>query len=259
MGTAPASGWLVGQYRRRRVPMPLALWAVLAGGFAATVSVLTLLLAGAAAAGLIGVPATVGCAVLLAGGTAGLVVAAHHLSSVEDWLGRHRRLPGVGLAERIAGRAAEVAGFRATVPGGAQVFALSLGNWGMDVLCLVAAFAGLGLPVPWRAVLFAYATAQVAGSLAPVPGGIGFVEGGMIGAFALTGTPAAAAAVATIVYRLITTFGVAGVGSVTLLAITHREPQEAELHGQAAALDRQAGEAGADGQVDEASPETQAS
>src|SRR5580698_6938625 len=46
-GTAPASGWLVGQYRRHGIPMPLALWAVIAGGFAATVSVLFLLLMGA--------------------------------------------------------------------------------------------------------------------------------------------------------------------------------------------------------------------
>jgi len=249
-GTAPASGWLVGQYRRRRIPMPLALWAVLAGGFAASVSMLVLLLAGAAIAGLIGPLAIAGCAVLLVGVTAGLVWASHHVREVERWLGRHRQLPGVHLVERVTGRAAEVARFRASVPGGAQVFGLSLGNWGMDVLCLVAAFAGLGLPVPWRAVLFAYATAQVAGSLAPVPGGIGFVEGGMIGAFALTGTPAADAAVATIVYRLITTFGVAGIGSITLVAITHREPREAELYGPAAELATRAKGAGKAGGAD---------
>src|ERR1700722_17435764 len=52
-GTAPASGWLVGQYRRRAVPMPLALWSVLAGGFAATVSILLLLLVGASIAGML--------------------------------------------------------------------------------------------------------------------------------------------------------------------------------------------------------------
>jgi hypothetical protein len=235
-GTAPASGWLVGQYRRHGIPMPLALWAVLAGGFAATVSVLALLLLGATIAGLVGLLAAAGCAVLLVAGATGLVWCIHHLPTVERWLGRHRRLPGVHLAERLAGRAAQVVRFRATVPGGTQVFALSLGNWGLDVLCLVAAFAGLGLPVPWRGVLFAYATAQVAGSLAPVPGGIGFVEGGMIGAFALTGTPAADAVVATIVYRLITTFAVAGIGSIALLVVSRRHAVGAELEGEAAVL-----------------------
>ncbi len=243
-GTAPASGWLVGQYRRHGIPMPLALWAVLAGGFAATVTVLTLLLVGAAVAGLIGVVATVGCAVALFGGAAGLVIVVHHVGAVERWLaGRHR----VRLAERVAGWAAQMVRFRATVSGGTEVFALSFGNWGLDVLCLVAAFAGLGLPVPWRSVLFAYATAQVAGSLAPLPGGIGFVEGGMIGALALTGTPAADAVAATLIYRVITTFGVAGIGTIGLFVVSRREPELAQLEGRAAALARKAADADRDG------------
>jgi hypothetical protein len=235
-GTAPASGWLVSQYRRHGIPMPLALWAVIAGGFTATVSMLLLLLSGAAIARLIGLWATVGCAVALVAGTAGLVWCVHHLSSVDAWLRRHCRIPGVPLVQRLVDRAAGVMQFRATVPGGAQVFALSLGNWGLDVVCLITAFALLNLPVPWRAVLFAYSAAQIAGSLAPVPGGIGFVEGGMIGAFALAGTPTGNAIVATVIYRLITSWGVAGVGSLALLVVNHRDPEEAQLHGDAAAM-----------------------
>jgi putative heme transporter len=237
-GTAPASGWLVSQYRRHGIPMPLALWAVLAGGFTATVSVLALLLAGSAVAGLIGVWVTLGCALLLVGGTAGLVAAVHHLPAVDTWLRRHCRVPGVPVLQRAIDRTAKVMQFRTTVSGGAQVFLLSLGNWGLDVVCLISAFAVLNLPVPWRAVLFAYAAAQVAGSLAPVPGGIGFVEGGMIGAFALAGTPAGNAIVATVIYRLITCWGVAGVGSLALLIVNHRTPEEAQLHGEAAAIAR---------------------
>src|SRR5580698_5507242 len=84
-GTAPASGWLVGQYRRREIPMPLALWAVLAGGFAATVSILTLLLAGAAIARLIGPLGTLGCAAALAAGATLVVVAAHRLPALSRW------------------------------------------------------------------------------------------------------------------------------------------------------------------------------
>jgi uncharacterized protein (TIRG00374 family) len=235
-GTAPASGWLVGQYRRHGIPMPLALWAVLAGGFAATVSVLLLLLAGATIAGLIGVWATVACAVALVAGTVGLVASAHHVRRVDEWLRRHCRVPGVPLLQRAMDRIAGVMQFRASVSGGAQVFVLSIGNWGLDVVCLATAFAVLDLPVPWRAVLFAYATAQIAGSLAPVPGGIGFVEGGMIGAFALAGTPTGNAIVATVIYRLITTWGVAAIGSLALVLVNHRRPEEARLHGDAAAL-----------------------
>jgi len=93
-GTAPASGWLVGQYRRRRIAMPLALWAVLAGGFAAAVSILLLLLVGAAIAGLIGPLAVVGCAAALVGGSVLVVVAAHRLHALSAWLDRHTRRGG---------------------------------------------------------------------------------------------------------------------------------------------------------------------
>jgi uncharacterized protein (TIRG00374 family) len=237
-GTAPASGWLVGQYRRHGIPMPVALWAVLAGGFAAAISVLTLLAVGAGVAGLIGIAATVGCLAAIGAFTVSSVAVVHHLPTVDRWLRRHCEVPGVPLAQRLVAKLSEVVGFRATVPGGAQVFALSVGNWGLDVVTLISAFALLGLPVPWRAVLFAYATAQVAGSLAPVPGGIGFVEGGMIGAFALAGTGPGPAVVATVVYRVITSLAVAGVGSLMILVVTHRQPATAELREPASSLDR---------------------
>jgi hypothetical protein len=237
-GTAPASGWLVSQYRHHGIPMPLALWAVLAGGFAATVSMLGFLLAGAAVAGLIGWPVTVGCAAALVAGTAALVTGAHHLPTLDRFLRGHARIPGLPLLQRTIDRLAGVMQFRATASGGTQVFVLSIGNWGLDIVCLITAFAVLNLPVPWRAVLFAYAAAQIAGSLAPVPGGIGFVEGGMIGAFALAGTPTGNAIVATVIYRLITNWGVAAVGSLALVFVNRRTPKAAHLHGDAATLAR---------------------
>jgi uncharacterized membrane protein YbhN (UPF0104 family) len=63
----------------------------------------------------------------------------------------------------------------------------------------------------------------------------------MIGAFALAGTPAGNAIVATVIYRLITCWGVAGVGSLALLIVNHRTPEEAQLHGEAAAIARDDG------------------
>jgi len=221
-GTAPASGWLVGQYRRRSISMPLAMWAVLAGGFAAVVSILVLLVVGAAIAGLLSPLEAVGCAVVVFGGGAALITVVHRLSAVESWLdvrGRHRWARGL---RGLATRAAAIVQFRMTVPTGAHVLALSLANWTLDVFCLVASFEVLGRPIPWHAVLFAYAVAQVAGSLAPVPGGIGFVEGGMVGAFALVGSPAGDALAATIVYRAITCWAVAAVGSLMLFVIQRR-------------------------------------
>ncbi|MGH9088587.1 MAG: lysylphosphatidylglycerol synthase transmembrane domain-containing protein [Acidimicrobiales bacterium] len=239
-GTAPASGWLVTQYRRHDVPLPLALWAVIAGGFAASLSVLLILLCGATIAGLLGPWVFAAFLFLLASAGVAGVVASHHLPAVRRWLDRERRLPGLRLARRAAHHSGEIMQFRATVPGGAWVYVLSIGNWTLDVVVLAAAFLVVALPVPWRALLFAYAAAQVAGALAPVPGGIGFVEGGMIGAFAAAGTPAGEAVVATVIYRLITTLGMAGIGSAALFVVNRREPVRAELRGEAAALARRA-------------------
>lgn len=235
-GTAPSSGWLVTQYRRHGVPLALAVWAVLAGGFTAGISVLFLCLLGATVAGLVGPAVFAGLLVLLVASAAAGVLVVHHLDVVRGWLGRERRFPGVRLARRAVAHAGDVARFRATVPGGVAIYALSIANWSLDVVVLASGFAVLDLGVPWRALLFAYAAAQIAGALAPVPGGIGFVEGGMIGALTLAGTPAGSAVVATVIYRLITTLGMAGIGSLALLVVHHRDPRPATLSGEAAAM-----------------------
>lgn len=242
-GTAPSSGWLVTQYRRYGVPLPLALWAVLSGGFVAGISVLFILLVGAFIAGLVGPPVFVGLLALLAAAAVAGVLVAHHLPVVRQWLDRDRRLPGITVARRAVRHVGDLGSFRATVSGGIQVYVLSVVNWILDVAVLAAGFAILNLPVPWRALLFAYAAAQVAGSLAPVPGGIGFVEGGMIGALTLAGTSAGAAVVATVVYRLVTTLGMAGIGSLALVIVHHRTPRPARLSGQAEMLARRSRQA----------------
>lgn len=242
-GSATASGWLVRQYRRRGVPMPLALWAVLAGGFSATVSVLFLLAVGAGVAGLLPWWALLVCLVALAGGSAVVVASSHRLAGVTRWLEGHARWPGVRIVERLARRATNVLGFRATVRGGTAVLVLSVANWAMDVFVVIGAFGLLGLGIPWRAALFAYAVAQVAGSIAPLPGGVGFVEGGMIGGFALAGAGVGDAVVATIVYRVITSWAVAAIGSAMLVVLSRREAHAAELRGPAATMAAPAGRA----------------
>jgi uncharacterized protein (TIRG00374 family) len=239
-GTAPSSGWLVAQYRKRGVPTPLALWAVLAGGFAATVAVLLLTLVGASVAGLLPPIGIVLCAVLLVAGSIGFIAAVRHLDAVDRWFRAHDHGRFDALLKKLSQRLGEASQFRAPPAVGARVLLLSIGNWGLDVACLIAAFPLLGLGVPWRTVLFAYAFAQIAGSLAPVPGGIGFVEGGMVGAFALAGTPVGGAFLATIVYRLITSLGMAAVGSVMLLHLSRRKSvTQAVLTPEAAALNEQ--------------------
>ena len=103
-GTAPASGWLVAQYRKRDIPMPLALWAVLAGGVAATVSVLLLTLVGASIAGLLPPFGIVLCSITLVAGTIGFLAAVHHLDAVDRWFRSHHHGRSDRLVERISKR-----------------------------------------------------------------------------------------------------------------------------------------------------------
>ncbi|MBO0729774.1 MAG: flippase-like domain-containing protein [Acidimicrobiaceae bacterium] len=223
-GAVPASGWLIGQYRRRDVPLPLAVWAVLAGGFASTVTVLMLLLIGSGVAGIGDVPLLIVFGVVLVAGSSAFVMAVHRLDEVEAFLARHHSRRGIRLVRKLAARTTDVTRFRIGIRGGTEVFAYSALNWLVDMACLVAAFKLVGLPVPWQSVLFAYAVSQVASSLIPLPAGIGVVEGGLVGALALTGYPAGAALVATVVYRVVSYWAVAAVGSLLVVLITHRKP-----------------------------------
>jgi uncharacterized protein (TIRG00374 family) len=153
-----------------------------------------------------------------------------NVDTLDHWLRSHHLGRIHKLLSRASKRLAETTQIRASRAVSAKVLYLSVGNWGLDVVCLIAAFPFLGLAVPWRAVLFAYAVAQVAGSIAPVPAGIGFVEGGMVGAFALAGVDAGPAILATLVYRLLTSVGMATVGSLMLFHISRKDdPEHAKL------------------------------
>ena len=70
-----------------------------------------------------------------------------------------------------------------------------------DVAMLGVCFAAFGNDVPPAGVLLvAYIIGQL-GSLIPIPGGIGGVDGGLIGTLVLYGVDPADAAVAVIAYR----------------------------------------------------------
>lgn len=222
VGVVPASGWLVAQYRHRGVRWPLALWAVLAGGFAATVSVLALVLVGAGAAGVAGPLVLIPAGAVLFVGSAAFVVAVNRLDRFEHWAAARGWERASRWTATLATKADPILSHRAGLDGGAAVFAYSSLNWLCDALCLVAAFGLGGQPLPWRAALFAFAMAQVAGSLSPLPAGIGVVEGGLVGAFSLAGVPVGGAFAATVIYRVIGYWALAGVGTLVVLVMSHR-------------------------------------
>jgi uncharacterized membrane protein YbhN (UPF0104 family) len=222
-GPITAGAWQIREYCRRGAGTP-GVRAVLAGGFTSTVVTLALLLPGAAVAGTGSLPLLACAAAALGAGTAGLTVA-HRGHALSRWLNRRRH-----RSPRMARLAAAVTGLERQNTGlhrGAVVLACTVAGLLADAGMLAACFGLTGLPVPWRALLLAYTAGQLSGRLVPLPGGLGGVEGGVVGALALTGThPAAAVVAAVIVYRVAGYWvpGAAGAATAAVLAWRHPAP-----------------------------------
>jgi uncharacterized membrane protein YbhN (UPF0104 family) len=84
----------------------------------------------------------------------------------------------------------------------AMLIAGAVGYWIFDNLVLLATFHAFGLSPPVIVVLLAYLIGQIGGIL-PLPGGIGGIDGGLIGAMIVYGIDPAAAAAAVLAYRVI--------------------------------------------------------
>jgi uncharacterized membrane protein YbhN (UPF0104 family) len=129
---------------------------------------------------------------------------------VERRLGHGRWASGSGRIARWIARAATVpalaaSGVRTAIalirerdPGllGAPAW------WGFDIAVLWAMFHAFGSPPPFTVIWMAYFVGTL-GNLLPLPGGLGGVEGGMIGAFAAFGVDFNLSVVAVLSYRAI--------------------------------------------------------
>jgi len=78
----------------------------------------------------------------------------------------------------------------------------SVGYMALDVAALAAAFTAFGSSPPFAVFVFAYVIGQL-GGLIPLPGGIGGIDGGLIGALALYGSPLSQATAAVLAYRVV--------------------------------------------------------
>ena len=82
------------------------------------------------------------------------------------------------------------------------VIAGSVGYWAWDNASLWAAFHAFGYSPPVTVILLGYLIGQL-GGLLPLPGGLGGIDGGLIGTLIVYGTPVATTAAAVLVYRVI--------------------------------------------------------
>jgi putative heme transporter len=119
-----------------------------------------------------------------------------------------RSLSGYGRRARWIARAATVpalaaSGIRTAIDIARSREAGLLGAlawWGFDICVLWAMFHAFGSPPPFTVIWMAYFVGMF-GNLLPLPGGLGGVEGGMIGAFAAFGVDFNLAVLAVLSYR----------------------------------------------------------
>jgi uncharacterized protein (TIRG00374 family) len=84
-----------------------------------------------------------------------------------------------------------------------QALLASVGNWLMDYLALVCALYAVGARPKLSLVLLAFGVGAVAGMIPITPGGLGFVEAGLVGTLALAGISGDQALLATLAYRIV--------------------------------------------------------
>jgi uncharacterized protein (TIRG00374 family) len=98
---------------------------------------------------------------------------------------------------------------------------------GFDIATLGAAFAAFGHAPGFGVLVFAYLVGQL-GGLLPLPGGIGGIEGGLIGVFAIYHVSVASTAAAVLAYRALQIWIPAMLGSVAFVRLRSALSREAK-------------------------------
>ncbi len=123
---------------------------------------------------------------------------------LEGYANRHGRIGR--LAQKAANLPAAISsGIRISVQlvrTGDLALVGSIAYWGFNIAILWASFKAFGEAPPWAVIVMGYFVGMLA-NLLPLPGGVGGVDGGMIGAFvAFGGESKDSIIVAVLTYRL---------------------------------------------------------
>jgi uncharacterized protein (TIRG00374 family) len=123
---------------------------------------------------------------------------------LDGYARRHGRIGR--LAQKAANLPAAISsGIRisvALVRAGDLALVGSIAYWGFNIAILWASFRAFGEAPPWAVIVMGYFVGMLA-NLLPLPGGVGGVDGGMIGAFvAFGGESKDSIVVAVLTYRL---------------------------------------------------------
>jgi uncharacterized membrane protein YbhN (UPF0104 family) len=145
--------------------------------------------------------------------------------------GLHRPLPGslrwlTNSAQGVREGGAEAG--RLLGSGSWKLLGASLAYYAFDNAVLWAAFRAYGHEPPLSVIVMGYVLGSLATAV-PIPGGLGALEGGLIGALVLYGAPAGPAAGAVLLYRGVS-FGLAVALGATAWAINRTSAPAPPLH-----------------------------
>jgi uncharacterized membrane protein YbhN (UPF0104 family) len=111
-----------------------------------------------------------------------------------------------------------------------QVLLGSIGYWAFDNAVLWATFHAVGASPAISIVLMGYLIGQL-GGLLPLPGGLGGIDGGLLGTLVLYGVPLAPTAAAVLAYRLILFWLPLLIGAIAFVSLRRglNDPNRPEL------------------------------
>ena len=104
-------------------------------------------------------------------------------------------------------------------------------NTGFDYLALLAALRATGADPRPSLVLLAYTSAELLALIPFTPGGLGFVEVGLIGTLSLAGVPERSAVGAVLLYRLVAFWLPIPAGGIAYLLFRRRYADSAQAVG----------------------------
>jgi len=158
-----------------------------------------------------------------------LLLVGHVIERVVGWLAKKLKREWTSTAEGWLDRRNEVV--EALGERWFKALAAAVLNWLLDYLVLVSALYAIGAEPRPSLVLVAFAGSAVLGMIPITPGGIGFVEFGLVGMLVASGVPGPDATLATLAYRLFQFWIPIPAGAVAYVLFKRRYGKPADLVG----------------------------
>ncbi len=218
--------------RRAGAPVAAVTWSIAATGLVSALCLATLGLVGAGLTGSDSLT-TILQMLALAALVAGLAqvrrhpeVLGHVGRALLNRLNRIRRRPTETGQTRLTEILDDLRSVRPSPRTWGKAVLFASANWVLDIACLAACCVALGVDVGPATVILTFVAGAAAGSLLPMPGGIGAVETAMTLSLALGGVAAAPALAAVLLHRLLSTGSMLVIGW-SLIAAERLRPTEA--------------------------------